>query len=82
MGRSYSYLKCVVAMQDDYKGKGILQIKADGNVVYTSTEIINMTEPFEIDIPINQASTISIGTIGEIGTSRILVSDAVLYNQG
>jgi len=79
-GRDYSHFKCTVAMQERFNGKGELQIKADDNIIYTSPEIINMTEPFEIDIPINQASTISIGTIGD-STSRIFITNAVLYNQ-
>lgn len=79
-GREYSNFKCKVAMQEGYRGSGELQIKVDDNVVYTSSEIINTTEPFDIDIPINQASTISIGTIGS-STSRIFITDAVLYNQ-
>lgn len=82
VNREYSYLKCTVAMQDGYRGNGALQIKADGNVIYTSSEITNMTEPYEIDIPINQASTLSIGTIGgDFNRSRILITNAVLYNQ-
>lgn len=79
-GRNYSHFKCTVAMQERYNGQGELQIMADDNVIYTSPEIINMTEPFDIDIPINQASTISIGTIGD-STSRIFISNAFLYNQ-
>lgn len=79
-GREYSHFKCTVAMQEGYRGSGELQIKVDDNVIYTSAEIINTTEPFDIDIPINQASTISIGTIGN-STSRIFISNAVLYNQ-
>lgn len=80
VGRNYSHFKCTVAMQEKYSGNGELQIKTDDNVIYTSSEIINMTEPFEVDIPINQASTISIGTIGD-STSRIFISNAFLYNQ-
>lgn len=80
-GREYAYLKCIVAMQDDYSGKGALQVRADGEVIYTSEEMTNMTEPYEIEIPINQASLISIGTIGERDESRILISNAMLYNQ-
>lgn len=79
-GRNYSHFKCTVAMQERYNGQGELQIMTDDNIIYTSPEIINMTEPFDIDIPINQASTISIGTIGD-STSRIFISNAVLYNQ-
>lgn len=80
--RGYSHFKCTVAMQEGYKNKGILEIKADGNTVYTSSQITNMTEPFEIDIPINQASTISIGTLGENRfNDRIFIANAVLYNQ-
>lgn len=78
--RGYSYFKCTVAMQEEYRGNGSLQIIADDNIIYTSSEITNMTEPFEIDIPINQASKISIGTIGN-STSRVFITNAVLYNQ-
>lgn len=82
VGREYSYLKCTVAMQEGYKGNGVIQIKADGDVIYTSSEITNITEAYEINVPINQASIISIGTIGETSESRIIVANAVLYNQG
>lgn len=82
VNRGYSYFKCTVAMQDKYKGKGFLQVKTDGNTIYTSSEVTNITEPFEIDIPINQTSIISIGTIGDKSSgSRILITNAVLYNQ-
>ena len=80
-GREYSYLKCTVAMKEQSKGNASLQIIVDDNIIYTSSEITNMTEPFEVDIPINQASKISIGTIGN-STSRVFITNAVLYNQG
>lgn len=82
-GRDYSRFKCTVAMQEDQKGSGKLQIKADDIIIYTTPEeIINTTEPFDIDISINHASTISIGTIGSSGShSHIFISNAVLYNQ-
>ena len=80
VGREYSHLKCTVAMRKSYSNHGELQIKADGDIVYTSSDITRMTEPFEIDIPINQASTISVGTISD-SYSGIIVTNAVLYNQ-
>ena len=80
--REYAYLKCTVAMEEGHRGKGSIQIKADGNTIYNSAEITNITEPFEIDIPINQASTLTFGTIGDSSYgSHILIADAILYNQ-
>lgn len=80
VGRQYSYFKCTVAMREGRNGENSFQVLADGNVIYTSSEITNMTEAFEVDIPINEASTLSVGTIGVSG-SNIIISDAVVYNQ-
>ncbi len=79
-GRDYSYFKCIVAMNEGANGVGVFQIIADEEIIYTSDEITNMTEPFEIDIPINGASILSVGTVGS-NESSIFISNAVLYNQ-
>lgn len=78
--RDYSYLKCIVAMKKGAGGKSCLQIIADDEIIYTSEEITNMTEPFAVDIPINNASAITMGTIGDSG-SYVFVTNAVVYNQ-
>ena len=80
IGREYSYFKCDVAMWEGHNGECSLQIIADGEIIYTSKEITNMTEAFIVDIPINGASTISIGTVGT-GGSNVFISNAVVYNQ-
>lgn len=79
-GRAYSYFKCDAAMREGHNGECSLQILADGEIIYTSEIITNMTEPFPIDIPINGASRISIGTVGT-GGGNVFISNAVLYNQ-
>lgn len=78
--REYAYFKCIVAPKYGCGGAASLQIKAGEEVIYTSDEITNMTEAFLVDIPINGASTISIGTIGD-NEGVVFVSDAVVYNQ-
>lgn len=80
--RGYSNLKCVIAMKEGCNGNGYLQIETDDeNVVYISPEIINLTEPFEIDVPINQTSKIVIKCINGSSWCEIFVANAVLYNQ-
>ena len=53
-GREYSYFKCIVAMQDGYKGSGSFQIIADDEVIYTSSEITNL--PAFLYIPCDEKS--------------------------
>lgn len=80
--RGFSNLKCIVAMKQGSNGNGYLQIETDDeNVVYTSPQILNLTEPFEIDVPINQTSKIVIKCINGTNWCEIIVSNAVLYNQ-
>lgn len=80
--RGYSNFKCTVAMKQDGVNRGYLQIETDdGNVVYTSSEITNLTEPFEVDIAINYTSKLVVKCIGEDGHKQIFIANAVLYNQ-
>lgn len=78
--REYAKLKCVLAVLDGKSGGGIIQIESEQGVVYTSEEILSTTEPVEIDIPINYASSITIRQIGE-GWTYNIVTDAILYNE-
>lgn len=78
--REYSKLKCTLAVLDGNSGGGVIQIESEKGVLYTSEEIISTTEPVIVDIPINQASTLTIKQIAG-GRTRNIVADAVLYNE-
>lgn len=80
-GMEYSNFKCTVSMEEGNRYESILQIEADDQVVYTSDKITCQTAPFEIEIPINMASRLTIRTMGESGGSGILISDGILYNE-
>lgn len=78
--KEYSKLKCIITVLDGKSGGGIIQIESEQGILYTSQEILSITEPVMVDIPINQASTITIKQIS--GTwSYNMVADAVLYNE-
>ncbi len=79
--REYSNLKCTLAVEDGCSGGGVIQIETDEGIVFTSEELLNSTEPFKIDVPINQASTITIKSIGDCTWSYLMVADGVLYNE-
>lgn len=74
--------KCTIAMKKDCSGKGVIQIKADDEIVYTSQEITNLTDPNEnkIDIPINHASKLTISCIGNYNSCNIFIADTILHN--
>lgn len=78
--REYSKLKCVLNVMDGRTGGGIIQIESEEGILYTSEEILSTTEPLEIDIPINYASSITIKKIGMEETCN-MITDAVLYNE-
>lgn len=82
VNRDYANFKCAIAMKKNCKGKGVIQIKADNEIVYTSHEITNLTDPNEnkIDIPINQASKLTISCIGDYSNCNIFIADTILYN--
>lgn len=81
-GKEYSHFKCIIAKNEGSYNSGRIQIETDdGNVVYTSPEIKAMTEPIEVDIPINQATSLLIKSIGSYDI-YLFVANAVLYNEG
>ena len=61
--------------------EGIFTIKADDVVIYTSPTLIKTTNPYEIDIPINNCSllTFEYDTKGQYEFDCV-ISDAVVYN--
>lgn len=79
--REYDKLKCVISMNEGSRGEGMIQIEADDSVVYTSPSVTSQTEPFEVDIPINKASKITLKSLGSDSVSYVMVSDCVLYNE-
>lgn len=78
--REYSKLKCTLAVLDENDGGGVIQIESEKKILYTSKEITSTTEPFEIDIPINNASQITIKQISGDWTCN-MVANAIVYNQ-
>lgn len=78
--RSYSNLKFKMGVVDKEKGGGIIQIESEQGIIFTSENITSTTEPTEFDIPINQASRITIILLGESGYQSVMFTDAVLYN--
>lgn len=78
--KEYSKLKLVLAVQNEKSGGGIIQIESEQGILFTSEEILSTTEPVEIDIPINYASSITIKQIAN-GWTYNVVADAVLYNE-
>lgn len=79
--REYSNLKCTLAVLDGESGGGVIQIESEKGILYTSEEIFSTTEPVVIDIPINQASSITIKQIVGSYYTYNMVADAVLYNE-
>lgn len=80
--RSYTNFKCTVAMRQGGGENGYIQIETDDpEYTYISPEITNLTEAFEIDIPINNTSTITIKCVNGGYNAWIFVSNPMLYNQ-
>ena len=81
VGRNYSNFRCTVAMTKGSNGSGSLKIETDDKTVYTSPEVTSLTEPFEVDIPINETSKLTIESVGDTYSSNIFIANATLYNQ-
>jgi hypothetical protein len=84
LNRNYSMVKLSIAIEDSAMVgyKGVITIKADDNVVYTSPNITKTTEPFTVsDIAINNCSLLTI-EYSEDGVNAVnaIVYDAYVYN--
>lgn len=80
----YSMLKAKIAVKENGNKKynGYFEILADGISVYKSPEIGIMTPAFDIDIPINNCTLLTINYNTPKNTLvRGIIADAVLYNQ-
>lgn len=82
LNNQYSLLRFSGAIRDSAQlnRKGILTIKADDQVVYTSNSLNKKTELFtEVDIPINYCTLLTIEYDSE-GYNGCIMSDAIVYN--
>lgn len=81
LNREYSYLKCTISIHQDYSMDEtvILTISPDNANAY-SVQLSKTTEPYEIEIPINNCSLLTIETDSSSEKNNVIISDAVLYN--
>lgn len=83
LNRKFSLMKMTVAIRDDadINSTGILTIKADDDVVYTSDSLYKKMEPFtEIDIPINNCNLLTIEYAPSSFNIDCIISNAEVYN--
>lgn len=84
LDRKYTNLKLSMAIKDGGEEiyTGVITIKADDNIVYTSPELSKTTEPITIaDISLNNCSLLKIEYSNNGGWSnRCLIFDASVYN--
>lgn len=83
LNNQYSFFKCNISVKNNSNMgmEGIFTIKADDEVIYTSPTIIKTTDPYDIDIPINNCSLLFI-EYDTIGANEIdcIISNAIVYN--
>lgn len=78
--REYSYLKCNISISEscskDYDI--LLTISPDTGEAYSVT-VNKTTEPFDVEIPINNCSLLTI-TCDTSARQSVIISDAIVYN--
>ena len=82
LNKKYSLLKFKIAIgkYTSIESSGIITIKADDDIIYTSKELNKKTEPFtEVDIPINNCNLLTI-EYNSGDTIDCIISDAMVYN--
>lgn len=81
LDNNYQYLQLKISSFSENKNNisGSIIIKADEKVIYTSDEINIFAETIDVDIPINNCSTLTITGAGD-NYYRCIISDAILYN--
>ena len=83
LDRKYSLMKLTLAIRDnaDLDSTGILTIKADDKVVYTSEKLYKKMEPYtEKDIPINNCNLLTIEYSPSSFSIDCIISNAEIYN--
>ena len=79
----YSLLKCNISIRDNaaMNETGIITIKADDAVVYTSPALTKTTEPFsKEDIPINNCSLLTIEYNSSSSSNKCIMDNITVYN--
>lgn len=78
---NYQYLQLKISSYPESKNNisGSIIIKADEKVIYTSDKIDIFTEIIDVDIPINNCSTLTITGTGDMHY-KCIISDAIIYN--
>lgn len=81
LNQRYSYLKCTVSMSEEYYvgHTTTLTIKSDEEIVY-SADITKTTEPYNIEVPINNCKLLTIQFDSGLGRNGCIISDAIVYN--
>lgn len=79
----YSMLKGTIAMEEkgNRDAKGYVEILADGISVYKSPELNLMTSAFDFDIPINNATLLTVSYSTTNSYLKCIIADTILYNQ-
>lgn len=82
LDNKYSLLQITLAIRDDAKldKKGILTIKADNEVVYTSNNLDKKTQPFTIEVAINNCQLLTLEYDCNLDNNDCIIADAILYN--
>lgn len=82
INQQYSQLRISIAIGLGYgSDDGIITIKADDEIVYTSPFLTYKTEPFtEVSIPINNCKLLSIEHRGGYSGDYCIISEAIVYN--
>ncbi len=81
LNRKYSNLKFKLSSynEGDKNICGVITIKADEEIIYTSPTINIYTEMIDVDVPINNCATLTI-TGATKDFFRCIISDAIVYN--
>ena len=81
LSQEYSYFQCNISIENTSKidRMGNIMIKADGIEIYKSPDMTKLTEPFDINITINNCSLL---TIEFVANSNIgcIISGSTVYN--
>lgn len=80
----YSLLKFVIAISEkaNMGETGIITIKADENIIYTSPSLNKTTEAFvEINVPINNCKLLTIEYDTVSWNNHCIMSDIIVYNE-
>lgn len=83
LNSEYSLLKCNISIRDisNMDKTGVITIKADDTVVYTSPVLTKTTEPFDVeDIPIYNCSLLTIEYSANSVHNQCILDDIVVYN--